>query len=83
MLLVATVEVAKIRRVPEAEIFPPPLFTKNKPFGLLVEVAIYKPAAVRVEVVVPSDTVTAVVKALVPAPPVASAKQVNLPVVAL
>ncbi len=69
-------------KVPEA-LISPRLFTKNKPSLLAVEVATKIPSARRLEVVVPSVTVTAVVKAVVADPLVPSKPQENLPVVAL
>lgn len=71
-----------IVRVPEALALPT-LFTKNRPFKLLVDVAMKRPSARKLEVVIKSVTVRAVVKAVVPVPLVPSAKQINLPVVAL
>ena len=73
----AKVLAPKTLSVPEA-LASPALLTKNRPFKLEVEVAIKIPSARRLEVVVPSETVTAVVNTD-PAP--ASNKQLNLPVV--
>ena len=75
---VVNVLVADTRSEPEAETLPA-LSTKNNPAGFPLEVATKKLLAVRVEVVEPSETVTAVVK-LEPAAPPPSVKQVNLPV---
>ncbi len=82
VLKLVVVAEPKIRRLPEAETLPVES-AKKRPFKFEVEVAIKIPSARRLEVVDPSVTVTAVVKALEPTPPVASEPQVNLPVVAL
>jgi hypothetical protein len=82
VLKLVVVAEPKMRRLPEAETLPAES-AKKRPFKLEVEVAIKIPSARRLEVIEPSVTVTAVVNTLVAAPPVASAPQVNLPVVAL
>ena len=82
VLKLVVVAEPKMRRLPEAETLPTES-AKKRPFKLEVEVAIKIPSARRLEVVEPSETVTAVEKALEATPPVASAPQENLPVVAL
>ncbi len=76
------VEVPNTFKVPDTLTLPV-LSTANLPERLDVEVAINNPSARKLEVLTPSVTVTAVVNAVVPTPPVSSSPHSNLPVVAL